>query len=401
MLYLNSIENVEASPTEKKYAICHEEIPSMLNIPELAPSSELLARWQSQEISWEEFREQFFEEMRTEYSNGEMSRLKGLKKYCLENDVILHSPEPSGEQTYRTILEGIINAIWKSEGRTDRVINLAREPIEESQLIEGDSQQTSIIAQEEIANLVLQKILPEMTSARDDEILLIKENTELKARIDRLEGEINTRKTTIDTLRRTLSEKEEIVSNQRHEIQSLNDVIGERNKEQDGLNGRNSELEGQINTHKTTIGDLHRTLSKKEETISNQLQNINTYSKIRDIAVKAAGNDLEFKTLKIDEYLPISREEWLETRLNRALSRRNVGLYNLIDNHIDFDEELNPDELDYSDYDLAHVIKTQRNVLAHPEKMKKETSMARVFCCFFAAALLSPKRPKPEQSAFR
>jgi uncharacterized protein YeaO (DUF488 family)/uncharacterized coiled-coil protein SlyX len=401
MLYLNSIENVEASPTEKKYAICHEEIPSMLNIPELAPSSELLARWQSQEISWEEFREQFFEEMRTEYSNGEMSRLKGLKKYCLENDVTLHSPEPSGEQAYRTILEGIINAIWKSEGRTDRVINLAREPIEESQLIEGDSQQTSIIAQEEIANLVLQKILPEMTSARDDEILLIKENTELKARIDRLEGEINTRKTTIDTLRRTLSEKEEIVSNQRHEIQSLNDVIGERNKEQDGLNGRNSELEGQINTHKTTIGDLHRTLSKKEETISNQLQNINTYSKIRDIAVKAAGNDLEFKTLKIDEYLPISREEWLETRLNRALSRRNVGLYNLIDNHIDFDEELNPDELDYSDYDLAHVIKTQRNVLAHPEKMKKETSMARVFCCFFAAALLSPKRPKPEQSAFR
>ena len=29
MLYLNSIENVEASPTEKKYAICHEEVPSI------------------------------------------------------------------------------------------------------------------------------------------------------------------------------------------------------------------------------------------------------------------------------------------------------------------------------------------------------------------------------------
>ena len=139
------------------------------------------------------------------------------------------------------------------------------------------------------------KILPEVASAKDDEIRLIQESAELKARIDQLEGEINTRKTTIDTLRRTLSEKEEIVSNQRHEIQSLNDVIGERNKEQDGLNGRNRELEEQINTHKTTIGNLHRTLSKKEETISNQLQNINTYSKIRDIAVKAAGNDPEFR----------------------------------------------------------------------------------------------------------
>ena len=223
----------------------------------------------------------------------------------------------------------------------------------------------------------------------------------MKARIDQLEGEINTRKTTIDTLRRTLSEKEEIVSNQRHEIQSLNDVIGERNKEQDGLNGRNRELEEQINTHKTTIGNLHRTLSKKEETISNQLQNINTYSKIRDIAVKAAGNDPEFRKLTIDKYLPIALEEWLKTHLNQALGKSNAGLYSLIENDIDFDEELNPDELDYSDYDLAHVIKTQRNVLAHPEEMKKETGMARVLCCFFAAALLSSKRPKRKQPAFK
>ena len=192
MLYLNSIENAEASPTEKKYAICHEEIPSMLHIPELAPSRGLLAQWESQEISWEEFRELFFEEMRTEYSNGEMSRLKGLQKYCLENDVTLHSPEPSGEQTYRAILEGIINAIWKSEGRTDRVINLAQEPIEELHLIEGDPQQTSTITQEEIANLVLQKILPEVTSAKDDEIRLIQENAELKAQIDQLKKELNT-----------------------------------------------------------------------------------------------------------------------------------------------------------------------------------------------------------------
>ena len=59
MLYLNSIENAEASPTEKKYAICHEEVPSMLHIPELAPSRELLAQWESKEISWEEFRKKF------------------------------------------------------------------------------------------------------------------------------------------------------------------------------------------------------------------------------------------------------------------------------------------------------------------------------------------------------
>jgi uncharacterized protein YeaO (DUF488 family) len=167
MLYLNSIENAEASPTERKYAICHEEVPLMPNIPELAPSRELLAQWQSQEIGWEEFHKQFIEEMRTEYLNGEMSRLRGLANYSLENNVTLHSPEPGGEQTYRTILEEIINGIWKSKGETARVTNLAREQVEESQLIEGNPQQTSTTAQEEIANLVLQKILPEVTSAKN------------------------------------------------------------------------------------------------------------------------------------------------------------------------------------------------------------------------------------------
>ena len=187
MLYLNSIENTEASPTENKYAICHEEVPCMQSIPELAPSRELLVQWESKEIGWEEFRKQFIEEMKTEYLRNEMSRLKGLAKYALENDVTLYSPEPSGEQTYRSILEGIINQIWESQGLADRVINRAREPVEGSQPIEAKPQPKATIAQEEIAKLVSQ-ILPEVASAKDNEIQLIKENAELKAQINLLEG---------------------------------------------------------------------------------------------------------------------------------------------------------------------------------------------------------------------
>ena len=145
MLYLNSVENAAASKTEKKYAICHEKIPAMQNITELAPSKELLAQWESKEIDWEEFREQFTDEMRAQYRNGE-SRLKKLIKYSLENDVTLHSPEPSGEQTYRAILEEIVNNIWKREGRTDRVINLAWEPAEALHLTEADEEQMEQIA---------------------------------------------------------------------------------------------------------------------------------------------------------------------------------------------------------------------------------------------------------------
>ena len=145
MLYLNSVENAAASKTEKKYAICHKKIPAMQNITELAPSKELLAQWESKEIDWEEFREQFTDEMRAQYRNGE-SRLKKLIKYSLENDVTLHSPEPSGEQTYRAILEEIVNNIWKREGRTDRVINLAWEPAEALHLTEADEEQMEQIA---------------------------------------------------------------------------------------------------------------------------------------------------------------------------------------------------------------------------------------------------------------
>ena len=398
MLYLNSIENAEASPTEKKYAICHEEIPSMLHIPELAPSKELLTRWQSNTMDWEEFRDQFTDEMRAEYRKKE-SRLKGLIKYTLESDVTLHSPEPSGEQTYRAILEGIINAILADKGQTDRVINLARKPVEEAQ------------PQEDIADL-FGNVLHELNLTKSDNTRLLienaelkkdiqsfeteshnkgKENDELKKRIDQLEEQINTHEATIDDLRQTLLEKDR-------------------------------ELKEQINGHEATIDDFRRTLSEKEKIISNQkreiqslqsesrqknrdiaqLEEINTHPKIRDIAVEAAGDDPEFKKFNIDEYLPIALEEWLETYLNQALGRRNVNLYNLIDNHIDFEEEkLNPDELDYSDRDLVYVIKTQRNVLAHPGEMNKNTSMARVLCCFFAAALLPSKRPKPKQPAFR
>ena len=145
MLYLNSVENAAASKTEKKYAICYEKIPALQNIIELVPSKQLLAQWESQKIGWEEFRKRFTDEMRAEYRK-ETSRLKGLTKYSLENDITLHSPEPSGSQTYRAILEEIINSIWKREGRKDRVINLAGEPVEMSHLTAANHEQMKQVA---------------------------------------------------------------------------------------------------------------------------------------------------------------------------------------------------------------------------------------------------------------
>ena len=258
----------------------------------------------------------------------------------------------------------------------------------------------------------------EIISDKDDEVELLKAegkqkdkvNLELQEDIDRLRE-----------IAKSISSLDERLSNKDDEIQLLSDAIGERNRKNNQLNRQIDQLKAEINSHKTTIDDLSQTLSEKDDEIQllsdavdkkdrensqlrtqiTQLQDINIHPGIRDIVLEATGNDPEFRKFNIDEYLPIALEEWLETHLNQALGRRNVGLYNLIDNHIDFDEELNPSELDYSDYHLAHVIKTQRNVLAHPKEMKKETGMARILCCFFAAALLPSKRPKPKQPAFK
>ncbi len=145
MLYLNSVENAAASKTDKKYAICYEKIPAMQNITELAPSKELLTQWRSREIGWEEFRKNFMAEMRAEYRKEE-SKLKHLIQYSLENDITLHSPEPSGEQTYRAILEELINEIWQGEGRTDRVINLVGESVEAFYLTAANHEQMKQIA---------------------------------------------------------------------------------------------------------------------------------------------------------------------------------------------------------------------------------------------------------------
>ena len=373
--------------------------------------------------------------MRAEYRKDEKSRLKRLAKYSLEHDVTLHSPEPSGEQTYRSILEGIINAIWKSEGRTDRVINLAQKPIEEPHLVEGDPS-TNINNYTGRDCQLFRQILPEVASAKDDEIRLIqenaelkkdiqffqaegdntgKENDELKKQIDQLEEQINTHEATIDDLRRTLSEKKEIISNQQGDIQSL---------------------QQQITDSDTTIGALHQTLSEKKEIISDkdreiqslqtenrnkdkkngelrqqvdQLQEINTHPEIRDIAVKATGNDQEFekrfRTLDIDENTPSDLRGWLEDLLKQALSigpNDRTGLSSLINEYTNFDVEYStePSRFDKSDNYLAHVIRTQGNsILHHESRIDSRTRIGRSLCCFFAAALLSPKLSRSDQAS--
>lgn len=123
MLYINSISNQKASKG-RKFALCHEEVPGMPNVIELTPARELLKRYQSDQITFEEFAELFKQQMRAEYRKPN-NRLEGLAEYSLEHDVTLHSQEDSTENSYRGIFVEIIEGIWRGKGVNQTVIDLS------------------------------------------------------------------------------------------------------------------------------------------------------------------------------------------------------------------------------------------------------------------------------------
>ena len=98
-----------------------------------------------------------------------------------------------------------------------------------------------------------------------------------------------------------------------------------------------------------------------------------------------------FKTLDINQNLPVELRRWLERLLTpSADSHGSMGFESL-----DLNQAINQhDNFERADNLLAHVIRTQGNLSVH-ENPDERTEMGRALCCFFAAALLSPKLPEP------
>ena len=132
MLYLNSLENSALSNPDNRFAICRNTTKDMPTIPELAPTEPLYTLWQDKSIAWTEFKDRYLHEMRKEFTN-KLSQLKKIAEYSLKNDVTLHSPEPNGHKTYRSLLGEIIDGIWQKNQQTGQIIDLALAPAVESQ----------------------------------------------------------------------------------------------------------------------------------------------------------------------------------------------------------------------------------------------------------------------------
>ena len=130
MLYLDTLDNFGENRTQNQFVISRETIKGLRNILELTPAAELLQKWETEGLAWEEFQQAFKAQLREEYGKGEKSRLRRLANYCLENDVVIYSPESSGEQTYRAVLAEVINNIWERTGVATRVVDRTVEPID-------------------------------------------------------------------------------------------------------------------------------------------------------------------------------------------------------------------------------------------------------------------------------
>lgn len=140
------------------------------------------------------------------------------------------------------------------------------------------------------------------------------------------------------------------------------------------------------------VAELELELERMERT-QKSVQYDELHDFLRTAAIEATGDDDNFRTImhryRIDRTLPINLVPEIVSELKTMLddSSPNRELYALIT------EARERDLLPPEAIGFAHLIRRQRNMIAHGEAYDK-TIFARVMLCLFAAALLWPEFPE-------
>jgi hypothetical protein len=197
-------------------------------------------------------------------------------------------------------------------------------------------------------------------------------------------------------LRQTLSEINATGEATTESIRSLGKMLSTKEDEIQLLKVEGDKKDKKNDEIKRQIAQLQAETKKPSTDIEASF--VDTDQRIRDIALEATGNDPVFgeyfKTLDINEGLPIELGKWLEMQLKNTLNS-SENLFDLIQQCED------AEIFDRNDISLAHVIRGQRNLILHDSTIDERTKMGRALYCLFAAALLSPKLPELERPAFR
>lgn len=164
--------------------------------------------------------------------------------------------------------------------------------------------------------------------------------------------------------------------------------IADLRREARGAAARREATENELVAAREALAGLQAQLVARSRDTDMQAQ-------LKQMALEATGNDSTFgpvlDMLDISNHLPIKVARLLEDQLRLLLNiperERNVDLYDLIQQAGEY--ELLPRDA----IDLAHLIRRQRNTIAHAEAYEK-TYQARSVLCLFAIALLWPELPE-------
>ncbi len=186
--------------------------------------------------------------------------------------------------------------------------------------------------------------------------------------------EINSLKETlanISSAAQTDSELKKLLAQKEMEVVQIREELALANQRVQELETQNSYLQAQVQKgSQLNIQDL-----------------------LKNIAIEATGNDSLFMSaidsISLDSNLPIQLSIQIEQQLKRAMkvSDEDVNFADLIS------QAREAEIVDKQLADLCHLIRKQRNILAH-ETVHPKTIPARVILCLFAAALLWPNLPE-------
>lgn len=171
------------------------------------------------------------------------------------------------------------------------------------------------------------------------------------------------------------------------EFQQLRAEVTKRDAQLADLQRRLIEAQEQHKNARSEADSLRSELKRRDADKSIQTQ-------IKAMALEATGNDDKFaallEQLDFGTNLPIKLARFLERELRNLLVVPE-------DDRVDLNELLqqakDAEILPRDAIDLAHLIRKQRNIIAHADAYEK-TYQARSIMCLFASALLWPEFPE-------
>lgn len=229
----------------------------------------------------------------------------------------------------------------------------------------------------------LKIIRPGKASVDGQSELPLKEELEkIKKTLEQISHrETNHRTSESGRLRVALATKEQEAAELRQRTAELDRQFKEQQAANTALSSQLQEAQSSVRTLKEEVARKHGQAIDPDALFERLA---------RESAKDATGRDAKFCSLvdrlRLNESLPLELVKALGHELRRTLNsdERGATLHDLLT------EARDSGALSERGIDLGHLIRKQRNVMAH-ETLDKRTQRAQVLLCLFAAALLWPE----------